>query len=49
MVFGYNGLASGPGNACISIELTPTYRKVKEGKCDKKIDFSRKLFNIYQR
>jgi hypothetical protein len=32
MVFARNALASGPGNACNSIHLSPTWRKVKGGK-----------------
>ena len=32
MVFARNALASGPGNACNSIHLSPTCRKVKVGK-----------------
>ncbi len=29
MVFGHNGLPSGPGNACISMELTSICQKVE--------------------
>jgi hypothetical protein len=39
MIFARNALASGPGNACISVGLTSICRKVKVGKAFAGLDF----------
>jgi hypothetical protein len=38
MVFARNALAPGPGNACNSIHLSPTCRKVKVGRASHILD-----------